>query len=395
MKYDDISIGDCAEILHIITKNDIDKFVDLTGDDNKIHVDKSFAAKTSFKKPVVHGMLGASFISTIIGTKLPGDGALWYAQELEFLQPVRIGDELKVVAEVIKKNNRMQSIELSTLIYNQNKQVVTKGVAKVKVVSTEDSVKYNADHNKGKPRNVLVIGATGGIGEAACIQLAMDGYNLAIHCYKNIEKADSIKKRVDEFGIRSCVVAGNITHVNDVEAIRDHTKRKLGIIDVIINCSTVSIQNIKFSDVAWDDFQRQYMININGTFNLIKAFLPEMEKQNFGKYIGISTVYTDSPISEMTPYITSKTALNGLIKSLAVEFAPKGIRLNLVSPGMVDTDLIADVPEKARLLEAAQTPLRCLAQPEDITGTVSFLVSEKSNFLTGETIRVNGGKYMI
>ena len=239
MKYDDICIGDSAEILHIITKNDIDKFVDLTGDDNKIHVDKSFAAKTSFKKPVVHGMLGASFISTIIGTKLPGDGALWYAQELEFLQPVRIGDELKVVAEVIKKNNRMQSIELSTLIYNQNKQVVTKGIAKVKVVSTVDSVKYNADRNKGKPRNVLVIGATGGIGEAACIQLAKDGYNLAIHCYKKIEKAISIKKRVDEFEIRSFVVPGNIADVNEVEAIRDHTKRKLGIIDAIINCSTV------------------------------------------------------------------------------------------------------------------------------------------------------------
>jgi len=93
-KYDSIQIGDTAELKHTITQSDIDKFVDLTGDDNKLHVDKDYASTTSFKKPVAHGMLGASFISTIIGTKLPGDGALWYAQNLEFLQPVRIGDEL-------------------------------------------------------------------------------------------------------------------------------------------------------------------------------------------------------------------------------------------------------------------------------------------------------------
>ena len=79
-----IQIGEKAELIHTITQRDIDKFVDLTGDNNKLHVDMEFAAKTSYKKPVAHGMLGASFVSTIIGTKLPGDGALWYSQNLEF-----------------------------------------------------------------------------------------------------------------------------------------------------------------------------------------------------------------------------------------------------------------------------------------------------------------------
>ena len=85
MKYGEIKVGDKATLQHKITQNDIEKFVDLTGDDNKLHIDKDYAARTSFKKPVVHGMLGASFISTIIGTKLPGDGALWFSQTLEFL----------------------------------------------------------------------------------------------------------------------------------------------------------------------------------------------------------------------------------------------------------------------------------------------------------------------
>ena len=117
-----------AEIKHKITKKDIDKFVDLTGDDNKLHIDEDYAKKTSFKKPVVHGMLGASFISTIIGTKLPGDGALWFSQTLNFLLPVRVGDEI-VIKEVIK-NDRDKSIELSTEIFNQNFQKVTSGISK-------------------------------------------------------------------------------------------------------------------------------------------------------------------------------------------------------------------------------------------------------------------------
>jgi len=101
MRYKDIYIGLVKELKHTITIKDLEKFVELTGDDNRLHVDKEFASKTSFRKPVVHGMLGASFISTIIGTKLPGDGALWFSQSLDFLLPVRINDTITVRAEVI------------------------------------------------------------------------------------------------------------------------------------------------------------------------------------------------------------------------------------------------------------------------------------------------------
>ena len=134
MKYTEIKIGDKAEVIHTITESDISKFVDLTGDDNKLHVNKDFASRTELKKPVVHGMLGASFISTLIGTKLPGDGALWFSQTLEFLKPVRVGDTISVLAEVISKNDKAKVIELKTEIYNQNKQIVTSGISKIKVV---------------------------------------------------------------------------------------------------------------------------------------------------------------------------------------------------------------------------------------------------------------------
>lgn len=390
--YNNINIGDRAEIKHTITQEDIKKFVDLTGDDNKLHVDKDYASGTTFKKPVAHGMLGASFISTVIGTKLPGDGALWYAQNLEFLQPVRIGDELRIRAEVIKKIDRTKTIELQTDIYNQHRQKVTRGTAKVRVIESNPlKEKMRQDLKK----TALVIGSTGGIGEATCIQLAKDGFDLAIHYLKNKSKAEKISYQLEKIGSKTVVVSGDIVSISDVQEMRDKSVRALGNISVIVNCSTIPVANIKFQDLEWKDMQAHYDSNIKGSFNLLKVFTPMMEKDRFGKFIAITTLYTEKPTTELLNYITSKTALNGFVKALAFELAPKGIRINLVSPGMVDTPLIADVPEKVRLLYEAQTPLRTLATAEDVAGAISFLASDKSNYLTGETIRVNGGQIML
>ena len=102
--FDTIQIGDKASVIKKITVEDIRKFVEMTGDDNPLHVDKDFAQATPFKDIVVHGMLGASFISTVIGTKLPGKGALWVSQSMEFLLPVRLGDEITVTCTVVKKH---------------------------------------------------------------------------------------------------------------------------------------------------------------------------------------------------------------------------------------------------------------------------------------------------
>jgi len=392
-KYVDIAVGDKAEIIHKITQEDIDKFVDLTGDDNKIHTDIVYASTTSFKKPVAHGMLSASFISTIIGTKIPGDGALWYSQSLEFLHPVRIGDTLKVVALVTKKIDRTQTIVLQTDVYNQYKQNVTTGIAKVKVVKT--NAKINQSNNSDKARSVLVIGGTGGIGSETCLQLAKDGFNIAIHYHNNKNKATEIKKTIIDSGRKAVIVTGDLYNESDINEIKVSAERIIGNISVIVNCSTIPIYTKKFTSMEWSDMKSYYSSNIKVSFNLLKVFMPDWQNNKFGKYIGLTTLYTEQFKPELLGYITGKTALNGFIKALAVELGPIGVRLNLVSPGMVDTSLIADVPEKVRLLSAAQTPLRVLATPEDVANTIAFLASEKSNYLTGETIRVNGGQYMI
>ena len=392
-KYLEIAIGDTAEITHKLTQQDIEKFVDLTGDDNKIHTDSEYASTTSFKKPVAHGMLGASFISTIIGTKLPGDGSLWYSQSLEFLLPVRIDDTLKIVAVVTKKVDRTQTIELQTDVYNQHKQKVTSGKAKIRVVKS--TKKSNQTEETIAANSVLVIGGTGGIGSATCLQLAKDGFNVAIHYHNNRKKAENLKKNIIKNGNKAVVVTGDIYSKSNVREIKMSSERVIGNISVIVNCSTIPFYSKKFSDLDWGDLYSHYDSNIKISYNLLKAFTPDWKNNKFGKFIGLTTLYTEQPKPELLGYITGKTALNGFIKALAVELGPTGVRLNLVSPGMVDTALIADVPEKARLLSAAQTPLRVLATPEDVANTISFLASDKSNYLTGETIRVNGGQFML
>ncbi|MAG38710.1 hypothetical protein CMO90_01350 [Candidatus Woesearchaeota archaeon] len=393
-KFESIKTGEKAQLTHTIRQSDIDQYVELTGDDNKIHVDQQYTSKTAFKKPVVHGMLSASFISTLIGTKLPGDGALWYQQSIKFLMPVRVGDKITVFAKVINKIKRTKTIQLSTEIYNQNNQKVITGTASVKLI---EEVQPSAIQKAVKVKNniALVIGGTGGIGKATCFQLARDGFDVAIHYYKNIESANRLKKNIEKLGNNATVVNADIKEIDQVDRMIQRVLRKLGSISVLVNCATTPIPNIKIADLEWRNMQEQYDVNIKGAFNIIKFVVPIMEENGYGKIINLITQYIEDPKPELAHYITAKSALSGFTKALATELAPKGIQVNLISPGMTDTQLLADIPEKVRLLTAAQAPLRRLASPDDIARVISFLSSEKSDYLTGETIRVNGGQVMI
>jgi 3-oxoacyl-[acyl-carrier protein] reductase len=391
-KYDAIKIGDAAELSHTITQQDIDHFVELTGDDNKLHIDAEYAGTTVFKKPVAHGMLGASFISTIIGTKLPGDGALWFAQNLEFILPVRVGDTITVVAEVLKKNDRDNIVELKTDIFNQHKQVVTTGIAKVKIIEPQTPAAPSGSDNK---KIALVVGATGGIGQAICRQLADDGFDIAIHYHNNKQAAITLQEALLPLGATCMTCRADITDAQQTTSMVGQVLRKLGGVTLLVNCATARIPVIKFSSLAWEDLQAHIDTNIRGMFNLAKEVVPVFEAQGHGKIITFTTQAIETPSAGWLHYITAKAALQGFSRALAFELAPKGITVNMISPGMTDTELIADIPEKSRLMVAAKAPLRRLAKPEDIAGTVGFLASSKADYITGETIRVNGGQVML
>ncbi len=392
-KYAAIKIGDKAKLSHTITQLDVEHFIELTGDDNKLHIDPVYAETTVFKKPVAHGMLGASFISTVIGTKLPGDGALWFAQNLEFLLPVRVGDTITVIAEVQNKYDRDKIVELKTDIFNQHKQIVTTGVAKVKIIEPQPTTEPRGGAGQG--RAALIIGATGGIGQAICRQLAEDGFDIAIHYHTNKQAATRMRDTLMTLGSRCVTCSADITDEHQTAIMVEHVSRKLDGLTLLVNCATIKIPTIRFASLDWQDVQSHIDTNVRGMFNLAKHVVPIFETRKYGKIITFTTQAIETPSAGWLPYITAKAALQGFSRALAVEVAPKGITVNMISPGMTDTELIADIPEKNRLLVASKAPLRRLASPGDIAGVVSFLASSKADYLTGETIRVNGGQVML
>jgi 3-oxoacyl-[acyl-carrier protein] reductase len=393
-RFNEIKFGDRADLVHVVTADDVEKFVNLTGDDNKLHVDANYASHTTFKKPVVHGMLGASFISTIIGTKLPGDGALWFSQNLEFILPVRIGDKITVTVEVINKFERDKVIELQTDIFNQNQQKVTTGTARVKIV--EQTITSVYIEPPAQKKVALIIGASGGIGSAICMRLAEDGYDIAMHCFNSPNVLKDLEMKIIGFGRRCHRYSANITEESEVEQMIAGVVRQFETISVLVNCATVKVINGKFRSLSWKEMQAHFDVNVKGAFNLAKYVLPLMQERKYGKLINFTTQYIEgTPPAELLAYVSAKSALSGFTKSLAVEYAPFGITINMISPGMTDTNLIADIPEKSRLMTAARTPLRRLAMPNDIAGAVSYLASEHANFVTGETIRINGGQLML
>lgn len=393
-RFDEIMIGDTAELQHTINMADVEKFVDLTGDDNKIHVDVVFAGTTPLKKPVVHGMLGASFISTVIGTKLPGDGALWFSQNLDFLLPVRVGDSITVKAEVVGKISRERIIELRTDIFNQSGHKVTTGMAKVKIVESVTQEKPVED--AAEQRVALVIGGTGGIGKAVALQLARDGFVIALHYFSNNRKAEEIRSEISAAGGMCRIYQADAGIEEQVSGLVAAVVRHFGTVSVLVNCATIRVTTEAFANLEWMRMQAHLDSALKCAFYLAKAVVPIMSHHKKGAIINLTTQYTDgTPPSGLMPYVTAKFALNGFSRSLAVELAPAGITVNMISPGMTDTDLIADVPEKNRLMTAARTPLRRLAYPEDIAGAAAYLASSHARFVTGETIRVNGGQIML
>lgn len=390
-RFDEITVGQIAELEHTVTLQDLEKFVELTGDDNRLHVDATYAARTSFKKPVAHGMLGASFISTIIGTKLPGDGALWFAQSLEFLLPVRVGDTLVVRAEVLRKIDRMNVIELQTDIFNQHRQKVTTGVAKVKVVDFEPEMIETT--TPAKPV-ALVVGGSGGVGSAVCRQLAQAGFDIAVHYFSNATHAQAVATEIEAMGQKALLVSADVRDEAAISEMVQKVVRQFGTITALVNCTTGPMILAKWEDLQWVDVAKALEISLQGAFEVVRQVVPIMEKANYGKIVHVSSHMVDSPNGGQLPFITAKAALEGFSKSLSLELAAKGIRVNLVSPGMTDTPLLSEIPERIRLMVTARIPLRRLAKPSDVAGAITYLVSPQSDYLTGETIRVNGGQVM-
>jgi 3-oxoacyl-[acyl-carrier protein] reductase len=172
--------------------------------------------------------------------------------------------------------------------------------------------------------------------------------------------------------------------------------KQFGSIFGVVHNAAPLIVHSDFMGLEWKQIQSDIDVHVKGAFNLCHEVLPYLTEQKNGCIVNVTSIYADNvPPPKLFSYVMAKSALAAFSRSLAVEYGPMNIRINCVAPGMTETDLIADVPEKTKLLNKMQTPLRRLAAPEDIAGAIIFLFSDKARHITGETIRVCGGMVML
>ncbi len=393
--FDAINVGDTRTLVREIGEADVRRFVEMTGDDNPLHVDRAFAETTSFRDVVVHGMLGASFISTVIGTQLPGPGALWVSQSLEFLSPVRLGDTLTVACVVTTKHPRERLLEVATTIVNQVGVKVLAGAGKVKVLERRAQAAATAD--PGRRRVALVTGGGGGIGRAICERLARDGLDVAVAYRGRADRAEAVVQAIQAIDgpARAIAIQADFAGADAAETLARRAAQALGPIDVLVNNASPAIGAKAFEDLAWADIQAQLDVQVKAAFLLAKACLPGMLERGAGRIINItSQVAEGAPTPTWTAYAMAKAALAAMSRALAAEVGPGGVTVNCVAPGMTETGLIGDIPEKAQLIAARQTPMRRLATPADVASAVAHLASPDAGFITGHTLSVNGGTVM-
>lgn len=393
-KIQDYHIGDREQVQHTITTEDVQQFAQLTGDYNPLHLDQNFAKDTTFKKPVVYGMLSASFISTLIGMKIPGPGALWTSQTLEFLHQVYVGDTIFIEAVVKQLSVAANTMVLKITAKNQNEQDVLKGEATVQLLQVERS---QAEANEEKRRKIcLVTGGASDIGAAIIRTLVKQGFAVALNYSHSSAKAVYLRDSLQSEG-EIYLYQADVTDLSQVETMVQRIEADLGTITAVVHCAAPHNIIQPFDKVEWNQIKQQFSVQIGGLYNCMKKVLPQMvENKIAGRIVCIASIATDDiPPAHQYDYVIAKAALTAFAKSLAVEYSPKGIAVNLVAPGMTETERIADMPQKAKLMTKMQSPSRALIQPTDIAQAVGFLLEQNTCAITGETVRVCGGIRMI
>ncbi len=252
-------------------------------------------------------------------------------------------------------------------------------------MKTEDALKL-----KGKV--ALVTGAAQGIGKAVAVLLARNGADIIVSDI-NLEKAEETAKQIESIGPKVMAVKVDVANLIDVEQVVGAILEKFGRIDILVNNAGITRDKLilRMTEEDWDVVLN---VNLKGTFNCTKAVIKHMAKQRSGKIVSVASVVGEMGNAGQVNYSASKAGVIGLTKTIAREFAQRGINVNAIAPGYIETPMTEVLPEKVKEDLKRLIPMERLGKPEDVAEAVLFLVSEESNYITGHVLNVNGGIYM-
>ena len=245
--------------------------------------------------------------------------------------------------------------------------------------------------NEFKGKVALITGASRGIGRAIAIELAKNGASISINYNSDIKSAKETQKLVNKTGVKSEIFKADVSKQKDVKTLIKNTEKKLGPIDLLVTNAGIALLSKSLLELDYDVWKKTMATNVDGTLLPIKEVLPGMIKRKFGRIVCISSVAGLGMRPNMITYGTSKAAVIALVRNLSAAVAPH-VRINSVAPGLIETDMIQSLDKKVRKTIVETTPLQRIGKPKDIANTVCYLLSEKSDFTTGQTLVTDGGR---
>lgn len=239
----------------------------------------------------------------------------------------------------------------------------------------------------------LVTGASRGIGRAIALRLASEGAKVAINFAGNQKAAEDVKSEIEANGGEAILVQANVADPAAVEAMFAKVVEAFGTVDILVNNAGITRDGLLLR-MKDEDFEAVIDTNLKGVFYCTKAAAKLMMKKRSGRIVNMSSVVGLIGNAGQTNYAASKAGVLGFSKSAAKELAARGITVNMVAPGFIDTDMTAVLADKVKEAMVKEIPLRRMGRPEDVANAVLFLVSDCSSYITGQVINVDGGMVM-
>ncbi|WP_026886998.1 SDR family oxidoreductase [Clostridium beijerinckii] len=235
----------------------------------------------------------------------------------------------------------------------------------------------------------IITGASRGIGSAIAKQLSVLGAKVVVNYSSNAVKAEEVVEEITKSGEQAVAIKADVSNIKDVERLFSETITKFGKVDILINNAGVILYKL-LSDVTEEEFDKLFNINVKGTYFACQQAMKHME--NNGRIINFSTSVVESMFPTYSVYAATKGAVEQITRQLAKEFGPKKITINAVAPGPINTELF-NVGKTYEQIEAIKqmNSFGRIGEPDDIANAIEFLVSDKAQWITGQTIRINGG----